>query len=103
MDFTPGESARAYQRWVAIFSTPDAVSGYREVAYPKMLAARRQADELLSMGFYEEVSAILDRVPPERQTMLFSATLPPGVEGLFAGKGHGGQFSQIFDLKTFIC
>jgi ATP-dependent RNA helicase DeaD len=41
-----------------------------------------EADEMLSMGFYEEVSAILAQVPKERETMLFSATLPPGVEGI---------------------
>lgn len=41
-----------------------------------------EADELLSMGFYEEVSRILEQVPRQRQTMLFSATMPPGVEGL---------------------
>ena len=49
VDSAPGESARAYQRWVAILGTPDLVSGYREVAYPKMLAARRQAEKLLSI------------------------------------------------------
>ena len=41
-----------------------------------------EADEMLSMGFLEEVTKIIERVPSDRQTMLFSATLPPGVEGL---------------------
>jgi ATP-dependent RNA helicase DeaD len=41
-----------------------------------------EADEMLSMGFYEEVSRILDQVPRERETQLFSATLTPAVEGL---------------------
>lgn len=35
-----------------------------------------EADEMLSMGFWDEVTAILDRLPKERQTLLFSATLP---------------------------
>jgi len=47
-----------------------------------------EADEMLSMGFYEEVSRILERVPKERQTLLFSATLPPGVEGLIYRHQH---------------
>ncbi len=35
-----------------------------------------EADEMLSMGFWDEVTAILDQLPTERQTFLFSATLP---------------------------
>ncbi|MBI4822543.1 MAG: DEAD/DEAH box helicase [Deltaproteobacteria bacterium] len=35
-----------------------------------------EADEMLSMGFWDEVTAILDKLPTERQTLLFSATLP---------------------------
>ncbi len=34
-----------------------------------------EADEMLDMGFIEEVEAILDTVSPERQTALFSATM----------------------------
>src|SRR5262249_44841831 len=39
-----------------------------------------EADEMLSMGFEREVTAILDELPKERQTLLFSATLPPDIE-----------------------
>jgi ATP-dependent RNA helicase DeaD len=39
-----------------------------------------EADEMLSMGFWEEVTSILDQLPRERQTLLFSATLPPAIE-----------------------
>lgn len=35
-----------------------------------------EADEMLSMGFWDEVTAILDQLPSSRQTLLFSATLP---------------------------
>ncbi|MBI5508949.1 MAG: DEAD/DEAH box helicase [Deltaproteobacteria bacterium] len=35
-----------------------------------------EADEMLSMGFWEEVTEILSKTPENRQTMLFSATLP---------------------------
>ncbi len=38
-----------------------------------------EADEMLSMGFQEEIIAILERLPKERQTLLFSATLPPDI------------------------
>ncbi|HEY3595116.1 MAG TPA: DEAD/DEAH box helicase [Polyangiaceae bacterium] len=39
-----------------------------------------EADEMLSMGFERELSAILERLPKGRQTLLFSATIPPDIE-----------------------
>lgn len=47
-----------------------------------MMAVLDEADEMLSMGFFEEVTRILDRLPKERQTLLFSATVPPDIESL---------------------
>ncbi|MGZ0084276.1 DEAD/DEAH box helicase [Geobacillus icigianus] len=35
-----------------------------------------EADEMLNMGFIEDIEAILSHVPTERQTLLFSATMP---------------------------
>lgn len=43
-----------------------------------------EADEMLSMGFVEDIELILDRIPKERQTMLFSATISKRVQGLSA-------------------
>ena len=39
-----------------------------------------EADEMLDKGFTRDVEAILDRTPRERQTALFSATMPKWVE-----------------------
>ncbi|HVJ83955.1 MAG TPA: DEAD/DEAH box helicase [Planctomycetia bacterium] len=39
-----------------------------------------EADEMLNMGFAEDMDAILSRTPKDRQTMLFSATMPPRIE-----------------------
>ena len=44
-----------------------------------------EADEMLAMGFIEEVGEILDQTPSSRQTAFFSATLPKSIRGL-AGK-----------------
>jgi ATP-dependent RNA helicase DeaD len=41
-----------------------------------------EADEMLDMGFSEDIEAILADTPPARQTMLFSATLPPRIDKL---------------------
>lgn len=35
-----------------------------------------EADEMLNMGFREDIESILDQLPETRQTMLFSATMP---------------------------
>src|SRR5512132_2973065 len=41
-----------------------------------------EADEMLNMGFIEDVEKILSETPPERQTALFSATMPPRIRSL---------------------
>ncbi|MBG9751058.1 DEAD/DEAH box helicase [Bacillus thuringiensis] len=41
-----------------------------------------EADEMLNMGFIDQVEAIIDELPIKRMTMLFSATLPADVEKL---------------------
>jgi len=39
-----------------------------------------EADEMLDMGFAEDLEAILEAAPPERQTVLFSATMPNRID-----------------------
>jgi ATP-dependent RNA helicase DeaD len=41
-----------------------------------------EADEMLDLGFREDLEAILDETPPERRTLLFSATVPRGIAAL---------------------
>lgn len=41
-----------------------------------------EADEMLKMGFIEVVENIIDEIPRQRQTMLFSATLPQQIKRL---------------------
>ncbi len=38
-----------------------------------------EADEMLDMGFIEDIETILKATPEERQTLLFSATIPPPI------------------------
>lgn len=38
-----------------------------------------EADEMLQMGFREDIENILQYIPKERQTILFSATMPPEI------------------------
>ncbi len=41
-----------------------------------------EADEMLDMGFAEDLDAILAATPAEKQTALFSATLPPRIDAI---------------------
>jgi ATP-dependent RNA helicase DeaD len=41
-----------------------------------------EADEMLDMGFAEDIETILDRAPSTRQTVLFSATMPSRIKHL---------------------
>lgn len=68
------------------------------------VAVLDEADEMLDMGFREELEAILDGTPDTRRTLLFSATMPRPIEALArryqtdalriatiseGGRGHG--------------
>lgn len=44
-----------------------------------------EADRLLDLGFTEELHRVLWLVPPQRQSLFFSATFPPAVQGLADG------------------
>lgn len=41
-----------------------------------------EADRMLDMGFYEDILKIIGYLPKERQTLLFSATMPPKIRKL---------------------
>lgn len=41
-----------------------------------------EADEMLDMGFAEDIEAILQETPEDRQTLLFSATMPARINGM---------------------
>src|SRR5690606_25800567 len=41
-----------------------------------------EADEMLDMGFADDLDAILSETPESRQTVLFSATMPPRIAAL---------------------
>jgi ATP-dependent RNA helicase DeaD len=46
------------------------------------VAVLDEADEMLDMGFREDLEEILDATPPERRTLLFSATMPRPIVAL---------------------
>src|SRR5438105_6210638 len=65
----------------------EAPSPIQEEAIPLLLDACRfvvldEADEMLDLGFLEDVERILALMPSGRQTALFSATMPPAIRRL---------------------
>lgn len=41
-----------------------------------------EADEMLNMGFLDDIKEILTHVPPQRKMLMFSATMPPEIAGI---------------------
>jgi Helicase conserved C-terminal domain./DEAD/DEAH box helicase. len=54
-----------------------------------------EADEMLNMGFIEDIEAILEMVPKERQTLLFSATMPERIRQVAKKFMNNPQTVQI--------
>lgn len=52
-----------------------------------------EADEMLNMGFSESIDAILEGVPAERNTLLFSATMGKEIERI--AKSYLGDYKEI--------
>ncbi|MEN9678181.1 MAG: hypothetical protein RIS76_4077 [Verrucomicrobiota bacterium] len=58
-----------------------------------------EADEMLNMGFRDDIEFILSKSPPERQTVLFSATIPRPIEELIQRHTRSAKRVQI-EAKT---
>lgn len=54
-----------------------------------------EADEMLSMGFKEDIETILTGTPETRQTVLFSATMPPAILALTGQFQRDAQLIEI--------
>ncbi|NLL20756.1 MAG: DEAD/DEAH box helicase [Firmicutes bacterium] len=54
-----------------------------------------EADEMLNMGFIDDIKTILQDVPHERQTMLFSATMPRPIQDLARRFMKNPQLVQV--------
>ena len=50
-----------------------------------------EADEMLNMGFSESIDAILEHIPEDRNTLLFSATMSREIERIAQGYLHNPQ------------
>ncbi|HAD03711.1 MAG TPA: ATP-dependent RNA helicase, partial [Desulfuromonas sp.] len=79
-----GQQLRQLERGVhAVVGTPGRIQDHLRRGTLKLdrltCVVLDEADEMLRMGFVDEVEAILEQTPPTRQTALFSATMPKEV------------------------
>ncbi len=69
-----------------IIGTPGRIMDHMERRTLKMETVHTvildEADEMLDMGFRDDIETILEKTPEERQTILFSATMPKGILSL---------------------
>jgi ATP-dependent RNA helicase DeaD len=61
-----------------------------------------EADEMLEMGFREDIETILANTPHQRQTMLFSATIPQEIKRIAKKYQKDSKFIKIADKKKNI-
>ena len=54
-----------------------------------------EADEMLDMGFREDIEAILNATPSGRQTALFSATMPPEILAISKAYQNNPEFIEV--------
>ncbi|EUJ51869.1 putative ATP-dependent RNA helicase [Listeria fleischmannii FSL S10-1203] len=54
-----------------------------------------EADEMLNMGFIDDIESILKEVPSERQTLLFSATMPDPIRRIGERFMHDPEMVRI--------
>ncbi|MDD2128142.1 ATP-dependent RNA helicase DbpA [Pseudomonas sp. 17391] len=59
-----------------------------------------EADRMLDMGFFDAIASIIGKTPARRQTLLFSATYPAGIEQLAADFMRKPQQVKVESLHT---
>ncbi|WP_242693329.1 DEAD/DEAH box helicase [Sabulibacter ruber] len=66
-----------------IIATPGRLIAHMQMGYVKLDKLKYlildEADKMLDMGFMDDLMKIISQLPKERQTLLFSATMPPKI------------------------
>lgn len=66
-----------------VICTPGKMMAHIKMGYVKLSGLKYlvldEADRMLDMGFYDDIMFIIKHLPPKRQNLLFSATMPPKI------------------------
>lgn len=69
-----------------VVATPGKLISHLNMGYVKVKELKYlildEADRMLDMGFYDDIMKIISYLPKERQTLMFSATMPPKINQL---------------------
>ena len=108
-----GDQIRLLKRANIVVGTPGRLMDHLRRKTLKMddvkMAVLDEADEMLSMGFIEDIQTILSHAPSKRQTVLFSATMPspilkiskeflsePQIVDVMTGRGNQADIEQMY-------
>ncbi|MCD8082015.1 MAG: DEAD/DEAH box helicase [Clostridiales bacterium] len=61
-----------------------------------------EADEMLNMGFLEDMETILSQLPEERQTIMFSATMPDAIRKIASNFQKDPQFVRVVQRELTV-
>jgi ATP-dependent RNA helicase RhlE len=61
-----------------------------------------EADRMLDLGFVHEIKRIITKLPPKRQSLLFSATMPPAIQDLASSIVHNPARVEVTPAATTV-
>ena len=97
--------ARSLQRGVDILiATPGRLLDLEQQGCVKFDAVEvfvlDEADRMLDMGFIHDVKKIMAKLPPKRQSLLFSATMPPAIQELASRLVHNPVQVEVAPVSS---
>ena len=102
-----GKQTRVLKKGVhVVVGTPGRVIDHIERGNLDLIGIERvvldEADEMLEMGFREDIETILANTPHQRQTLLFSATIPKEIKQIANKYQKNPKFIKVSDKKRNI-